>query len=93
MYDIEIKKGQTFRYDIWFGGEPPPTVTWERADGVINPDNDRISLELFAKKTVYCQKNTVLTVKKVKQGGRREVRREGGRYGGGIYPHLRNLRK
>ena len=66
MYDIEIKKGQTFRYDIWFGGEPPPAVTWERHDGVINPDNDdRIMLELFAKRSVYCQKNTVLTVKKV----------------------------
>ena len=67
MYDIEIKKGQTFRYDIWFGGEPPPSVTWERHDGVINPENgDRITMELFAKRSVYCQKNTVLTVKKVK---------------------------
>ena len=67
MYDIEIKKGQTFRYDIWFGGEPPPAVTWERHDGVINPENDdRITMELFAKRSVYCQKNTVLTVKKVK---------------------------
>ena len=23
------------RYDIWFGGEPPPTVTWEREGTVI----------------------------------------------------------
>jgi len=75
MYDIEIKKGQTFRYDIWFGGEPPPTVTWERHDGVINPENDdRITLELFAKKTVYCEKNTVLTVKKADRG------KDSGRY-------------
>ena len=66
MYDIEIKKGQTIRYDIWFGGEPPPHVTWERKDGVINPQRDqRITLDLFAKKTVYCEKNTVLTIKKV----------------------------
>ena len=55
MYDIELKKGHTFRcynrvviktflkrkwtpslrYDIWFGGEPPPTVTWEREGTVI----------------------------------------------------------
>jgi hypothetical protein len=66
MYNIEIKKGHTFRYDIWFGGEPPPLVTWERHDGVISADTDeRISLDLFSKKTVYCQRNTVLTVKKV----------------------------
>ena len=38
MYDIEIKKGHTFRYDIWFGGEPPPTVTWEREGVVIQPE-------------------------------------------------------
>ena len=40
MYDIEIKKGQCFRYDLWFGGEPPPTVIWERKDGVINAETD-----------------------------------------------------
>ena len=67
MYDIEIKKGQCFRYDIWFGGEPPPAVTWERKDGIINSETDpaRITLELMAKKKVYCERNTVLTVKKV----------------------------
>merc|ERR1719331_2192406 len=52
MYDIELKKGHTFRYDIWFGGEPPPTVTWEREGTVIQP-NERITLELMAKKTVF----------------------------------------
>ena len=34
MYDIEIKKGRTFRYDLWYGGEPPPTVIWER-NGIV----------------------------------------------------------
>ncbi len=28
MYDIEVKRGRIFRYDVWFGGEPPPTATW-----------------------------------------------------------------
>ena len=51
------------RYDIWFGGEPPPTVTWEREGTVIQPE-PRITLELFSKKTVYCERNTVLTVRK-----------------------------
>ena len=64
MYDIEIKKGHTFRYDIWFGGEPPPTVTWEREGAQVQADQ-RITIELFSKKTVYCERNTVLTVKKV----------------------------
>ena len=64
MYDIEIKKGHTFRYDIWFGGEPPPTVTWEREGAQVQADQ-RITIELFSKKTVYCERNTVLTVRKV----------------------------
>merc|ERR1719348_2933580 len=65
MYDIELKKGHTFRYDIWFGGEPPPLVTWEREGCVIDPTQDeRITIEEFAKKTVYCERNTLLTVKK-----------------------------
>ena len=63
MYDIELKKGHTFRYDIWFGGEPPPIESWER-DGVVLAPDERTTMELFAKKTVYCERNTVLTVKK-----------------------------
>jgi len=63
MYDIEIKKGRTFRYDIWFGGEPPPTVTWERNGLKVEP-NERTSIEMFCKKTVYCERNSVLTVVK-----------------------------
>ena len=46
MHDIEIKKGRTFRYDIWFGGEPPPTVTWERNGIAIRKDH-KTSIELF----------------------------------------------
>ncbi|QQP56543.1 Uncharacterized protein FKW44_001237 [Caligus rogercresseyi] len=64
MHDIEIKKGRTFRYDIWFGGEPAPSVTWERNGSTLTSDSDRISIEQFSKKTVYCEKNTVLTVTK-----------------------------
>lgn len=107
MYDIEIKKGRTFRYDLWYGGEPPPNVIWER-NGIVlqglrvrklgktrrdskstsahssisfvlipppklrtlfrrsmpvKPD-ERTSMEIFAKKTVYCERNTVVTVVK-----------------------------
>ncbi len=66
MYDIEVKKGRTFRYDVWFGGEPPPTATWERR-GVALGQDERITLETFSKKTVYCERNAVLTVTKVTQ--------------------------
>jgi len=63
MYDIEIKKGRTFRYDLWFGGEPPPNVTWEK-DGVAVQPGPRITMDLSSKKTVYCERNTILTVTK-----------------------------
>lgn len=63
MYDIEVKKGRTFRYDLWYGGEPPPTVTWERNGVILQPD-DRVSMDVFAKRTVYCERNTVVTVVK-----------------------------
>ena len=76
MYDIEIKRGRTFRYDIWFGGEPPPTVIWERNGSKVVAD-ERISIELFSKKTVYCERNTVLTVTKCERaldGGHYRIR-------------------
>merc|ERR1711997_620374 len=63
MYDIEIKKGRTFRHDIWFGGEPPPTITWDR-NGVGVKKDAHTSIDLFSKKTVYCERNSVLTVTK-----------------------------
>ena len=63
MYDIEVRKGRTIRYDIWFGGEPPPTVIWERNGTVIQPD-ERTSLAEFGKSSVYCERNTVLTIVK-----------------------------
>ena len=63
MYNIEVKKGRTFRYDLWYGGEPPPTLIWERKGAVLKPD-ERVSMEVFARKTVYCERNTVVTVTK-----------------------------
>ena len=73
MYDIEVRNGRTFRYDLWFGGEPPPTVSWERNGARISAD-ERTTLEQFAKNAVYCERNAVLTVA-------RSVRAvDGGRY-------------
>ena len=63
MHDIEIKAGKTFRYDIWFSGEPDPDVTWER-EGIILETEDRVTVDLFIKNGVYVEKNSVLTVVK-----------------------------
>ena len=68
MYDIELKAGKTIRYDIWFSGEPEPTVTWERDGCVLSVEDDpRTSLELFTKNGIYAEKNSVLTITKAKR--------------------------
>ena len=66
MHDIEVKAGKNFRYDIWFSGEPDPTVTWERGGGIIDTD-ERISVEVFNKNGIYVEKNSVLTVTKARR--------------------------
>ena len=51
MHDIEVKAGKTFRYDLWFSGEPEPDVTWERDGvGLAGDDSGRISIENFIKR-------------------------------------------
>ena len=63
MTDIEVKAGKIFRYDLWFGGEPEPEVSWEREGcGLGSDDTGRITIENFLKNGVYCEKNSVLTV-------------------------------
>ena len=68
MHDIEIKAGKTFRYDIWCNGEPTPDIMWER-EGVMLEAGDRTTIEIFNRRGVYCERNSVLTV-------RNAVRRE-----------------
>lgn len=63
---IIIKKNQTVKYDIRYGGEPEPEVKWEKDGKEIIPDNDRITIEKL-------ERNTILTV-------RRGVRADSGRY-------------
>ena len=48
MYDITLKKGRPIRYDIWFGGEPAPSVEWTRNGRTITSDANT-SLELYSK--------------------------------------------
>lgn len=63
---IIIKKGHTIKYDINFGGEPPPEVFWEKDKKEIRAEGDRITIE-------KSEKNSVITV-------RRAVRADSGKY-------------
>ncbi|XP_031623079.1 twitchin-like isoform X2 [Contarinia nasturtii] len=49
---IIIKKGQQFKYDIRYGGEPEPEVKWEKDGKVLASDNDRIKIEKPGQKTI-----------------------------------------
>merc|ERR1719436_2062454 len=63
MHDIEVRAGKTFRYDLWFQGEPEPDVTWERNGCPLAQDESgRITIENFTKNGTYCEKNSVLIV-------------------------------
>ena len=64
MYDITIKKGRPIRYDLWFGGEPAPTVEWLR-DGRTLGSDENTSIELYSKNSIYTERNTVLNIAKV----------------------------
>ena len=64
IHDITLKKGRPIRYDIWFGGEPAPSVEWSREGRVLATD-EHTSLELYSKNTIYTERNTVLSIPKV----------------------------
>ena len=66
MYDITIKKGRPIRYDLWFGGEPAPSVEWLRDGRTLSAD-ENTSIELYAKNSIYTERNTVLNIPKVMQ--------------------------
>ena len=65
MHDITLKKGRPIRYDLWFGGEPAPSVEWIR-DGRTLMSDPFTSIELYCKNTIYTERNTVLSIPKVR---------------------------
>ena len=65
IHDLTVKKGRPIRYDLWFGGEPAPSVEWIR-DGRTLGSDENMSLELYAKNTIYTERNTVLNIPKVR---------------------------
>lgn len=66
LINIIVKKGQTIKYDIKYGGEPEPEVTWLNSGRKIEIDGDRVTLDKY-------ERNTVITV-------RRAVRGDSGKY-------------
>lgn len=69
MKQIVLKKGQTIKYDIKYGGEPEPEVRWEKADKEVIPDTSseqRITIDKL-------ERNSIITVKKA-------VRADTGKY-------------
>lgn len=59
---IIVKKGQTIKYDVKYGGEPEPEVSWFRDDKEIIPDGaERITIEKL-------ERNSILTVRKAVRG-------------------------
>lgn len=63
MHDITLKKGRPIRYDLWFGGEPAPSVEWIR-EGRTLANDEATSIELYCKNTIYTERNTVLSIPK-----------------------------
>ena len=64
IHDLTLKKGRPIRYDLWFGGEPAPSVEWLRNGRTLGSD-ENTSLELYSKNTIYTERNTVLSIPKV----------------------------
>ncbi|KAE8573900.1 Putative twitchin [Halyomorpha halys] len=66
LTNLVVKKTQVIKYDIKYGGEPPPEVKWTLNGKEIVDDNDKITIDKY-------EMNTVLTV-------RRAVRIDSGKY-------------
>lgn len=59
---IIIKKGQTIKYDVKYGGEPEPECVWEKEGKQIQPDSaERITIDKN-------ERNSVITVRKAVRG-------------------------
>lgn len=59
---IIIKKGQTIKYDVKYGGEPEPECAWEKDGKPIVPDSaERITIDKY-------ERNSIITVRKAVRG-------------------------
>lgn len=57
---ITIKKGETFKYDIAYGGEPAPEAKWQKGGKDVPADGKRVTIEKpGGNKTVLVVRNAV----------------------------------
>ena len=63
--DVKMKEGKPLRFDVWVGGEPPPSIEWLKDDVKITTD-DTTSLSVYTKSSsAYTLKNAVLSIPRV----------------------------
>merc|ERR1719458_433710 len=69
LTDFNMKQdGKQFRFDIWVGGEPVPTIEWFRNDvKVINDGSTNVNVYTKSS-SAYTLKNAVLSVPKALEG-------------------------
>lgn len=44
MKDIKVRVGETIKFEVKIGGEPPPEVTWFHKDKALKSDGKRVKL-------------------------------------------------
>ena len=66
LTDFNMKfDGKPFRFDIWVGGEPVPSIEWFRNDvKVVNDGSTNVNVYTKSS-SAYTLKNAVLSVPKV----------------------------
>lgn len=58
LKNLVVKKGQTIKYDIRIGGEPPPEVVWDLNGKEVKPSS-RVTIENTPKSTIITIKQAV----------------------------------
>ena len=74
LTDFNMKQdGKQFRFDIWVGGEPVPTIEWLRNDvKVVNDGSTNVNVYTKSS-SAYTLKNAVLSVPKVSWIGQSDI--------------------
>merc|ERR1712025_1488941 len=65
LSDIKVRVGRPIRFDVWVGGEPPPSIEWYRNDVRVRNDGDTAISVYSTTSSAYTLKNVVLSIPKV----------------------------
>lgn len=61
LKNVTVRKGQTVRLDIKYGGEPEPEAKWVKGKDEVKFDGSRVALEQF-------ERNSTITIRKAVRG-------------------------